>query len=56
MPDITMCSGGKCPLKEKCYRHKAKPDRMQSYFAKEPFIGKTCEHFIEIQKKQNKDK
>lgn len=25
MPDISMCKGGQCPLKDKCYRHRAVP-------------------------------
>jgi hypothetical protein len=32
MPDITMCKNEECPLKDKCYRHEAKPSTMQSYF------------------------
>lgn len=33
MPDITMCMGTGCPLKDKCYRYTAKPDEYwQSYF------------------------
>ena len=38
MPDITMCKGGNCPHKEKCYRFTAKPSYYQSYFV-EPPIG-----------------
>ena len=38
MPDITMCDGGKCPKKDGCYRHTAKPcDWRQSYFEKPPW-------------------
>lgn len=38
MPDITMCSGQNCPLKESCYRYKAKPDEYrQSYFTEPPY-------------------
>lgn len=44
MPDITMCTGARCPLKETCYRYKAKPEKqMQSYFAEPPFKGTECE-------------
>lgn len=33
MPDICMCKGYNCPLKEKCYRYKAKPcEHGQCYF------------------------
>lgn len=50
MPDITMCSGGKCPLKEKCYRYTAKANELQqSYFTEPPFKIKKgkpeCEMF-----------
>lgn len=32
MPDITMCRNEDCPLKERCYRFKAKPSPYgQSY-------------------------
>ena len=31
MPDITMCSYLGCPLRNKCYRATAKPDKYQSY-------------------------
>ena len=47
MPDITMCMGGKCPEKEKCWRHNAKPDQYwQSYFSEVPYekYG-SCDHF-----------
>lgn len=37
MPDITMCEGKTCPLKDHCYRHKAKASEYQSYFIKEPY-------------------
>ena len=29
--DITMCTTKYCPVKEKCYRYTAIPDRIQSY-------------------------
>ena len=45
MPDITMCSGEKCPLKQICYRYTAKPSDYQSYFAKPPVLGGMCEYF-----------
>jgi len=38
MPDITMCSGKNCPLKEKCYRFLATPNEYaQSYFESAPY-------------------
>ena len=37
MPDMSMCSGIECPLKEICYRYKAVPGFMQSHFAEVPY-------------------
>lgn len=31
MPDISMCPGNNCPIKDSCYRHKAIPTERQSY-------------------------
>lgn len=31
MPDITMCVNTKCPIREFCYRYRAKPDERQSF-------------------------
>lgn len=31
MPDITMCMSRGCPKKNECYRHTAKPDKLQGY-------------------------
>jgi hypothetical protein len=49
MPDITMCVGTGCPLKEKCYRFVAKADDYQSYFAEPPLEVKDgvakCDHY-----------
>lgn len=45
MPDIAMCSGERCPLKEICYRYTATPSSYQSYFAQSPVSGGTCEYF-----------
>ncbi len=46
MPDIALCRGTGCPLKEGCYRFTAKPDELQSYFAIVPvkFDG-TCRYY-----------
>lgn len=39
MPDITMCSGEGCVIKEDCYRFKATPNEYrQSYFTEPPHI------------------
>jgi hypothetical protein len=37
MPDITMCKGKKCPLKNECYRYTAKPNSEQYYYDSPPF-------------------
>jgi hypothetical protein len=43
MPDITMCSGDGCPLKENCYRYLAEADPYrQSYFAEAPIKNGEC--------------
>jgi hypothetical protein len=47
MPDITMCKGNDCPLKESCYRYTATPDDLwQSYFMNPPYDEekKECDH------------
>lgn len=31
MPDITMCVNTKCPIREFCYRYRAKPSEHQSF-------------------------
>ena len=55
MPDITMCPGKDCPLKETCYRYKAKPSDYQSYFAEPPYKEENehekCEYYWEIKEK-----
>ena len=38
MPDMSMCKGTNCPLKETCYRHTAIANEFrQSYFFDVPF-------------------
>jgi hypothetical protein len=49
MPDITMCKGTDCPLKDRCYRAQAKPTpRRQSYFVTPPFRNGRCDHFWDM--------
>ena len=49
MPDISMCTNGECPLKQKCFRYTAKPiEHRQSYSMFKPTVvdGEiTCEWF-----------
>jgi len=46
MPDITMCSGEGCEIKEICYRYKATPSEfIQSYFTESPNKGLECDYY-----------
>ena len=53
MPDISMCKGEDCTIKETCYRFKATPNEYrQSYFTNPPLDGvdidgnSNCEYYI----------
>lgn len=46
MPDISMCPGNDCPMKEKCWRFTATPDPWrQAFFSTPPNDGEECEQF-----------
>ena len=46
MPDITICKGEECPVKETCYRYTAKPNEYrQSYFTETPYKDGRCTHY-----------
>ena len=45
MPDISMCTGGKLPMCQHCYRRTAKPSYMQSYFGTPPEKEGKCEWY-----------
>jgi hypothetical protein len=49
MPDIAMCEGTNCPVKEKCHRFTAKPSKYQTYFTEAPGEMQdnkfTCKYF-----------
>lgn len=47
MPDICMCEGHSCLLKESCYRYTAEPSEYQSYFLSPPINHSTeeCEYY-----------
>lgn len=50
MPDITMCEGGDCPYRLRCYRFTAKPSGlMQSWFMEPPYKSdeKSCDYYWE---------
>lgn len=51
MPDITMCAGTNCPLKENCYRFLAKPEIYQSYFSVPPVKDGKCEYQWKVEDK-----
>ena len=58
MPDITMCTGEAdnfiCPLRENCYRHKAKPyKKWQSYFVEMLYDKDTesCDYYWSLENK-----
>jgi hypothetical protein len=47
MPDITMCEGKGCKLKETCHRFKATPNKYgQSYFTETPIKKGKCDYYI----------
>lgn len=59
MPDITMCCNRECPLREKCYRYRARPSKYwQSYAFYKPETTaklsypaqyeKQCEYFWKL--------
>lgn len=55
MADISMCIGFRCPIKETCYRYKAKPnEHWQSYFKDTPYDHKKkeCEYYDKVQNKR----
>lgn len=48
-PDISMCLGKGCKLKENCYRFKAKPDKYwQCYFSNPPIKNGLCDNYWEM--------
>lgn len=54
MPDITMCKGYSCPMKDTCYRFTAKPNpNRQSYFSSVGYkivkAKPVCEHYSPIE-------
>ena len=51
MPDIAMCQGNECPVKENCWRYMAPANRFQSYFATPPCTEDGCEYFWDMNEK-----
>ena len=61
MPDITMCKGEGCGIKEDCYRHTAKAnEHWQTYFTESPCSqkmgGTACEYFTPNRRAENEVK
>lgn len=51
MPDITMCPGEDCPVRDSCYRFTATPHERQSYYMLEPIVSLEpfeCEGYIAL--------
>jgi hypothetical protein len=53
MPDITMCDGGGCTIKDFCYRHMAKASERQSFFIEPPYKkkmdGTDCKYYTKYE-------
>lgn len=47
--DITLCKGGKCLLKDKCFRYTAKGNEWQSYMTEIPWDEEdgACDYFMD---------
>lgn len=62
MPDITMCDGGDCPIKESCNRFVSKPSMRQSFFTNIPFESSiidgtkvsSCKYYWDVSNSANK--
>jgi hypothetical protein len=50
MPDLTMCPGDGCPLKNQCYRFRAVAHGRQDYFGRLPYdaASGTCAELWDI--------
>jgi hypothetical protein len=55
MPDITMCKGDGCGLKENCNRYNAKPCHVQVYFSFPPWDSRGCKYYAPIEKSGTDD-
>jgi hypothetical protein len=45
MPDIAMCEGTGCPLRDTCLRYAATPSYRQAYLSDVPYFGGDCEYY-----------
>lgn len=49
MPDIAMCFGKDCPLKEECVRYLSESDGIdQTYFIESPYRNGSCKFFWKV--------
>lgn len=53
MSSVTMCEGIDCPIRSKCYRHRAIPEDYQDYFVKTPYEYDYCDKFISYQEEMD---
>tara|TARA_R110002020_G_scaffold15980_3_gene56754 strand:- start:1371 stop:1559 length:189 start_codon:yes stop_codon:yes gene_type:complete len=52
MPDISMCEGKHCKLKQHCYRYRAIPNKYrQSFIVLDKESQQDCEYFYDIRDK-----
>lgn len=55
MPDICMCMGDNCPLRESCYRYTAYPTRRTQSYMNPPYnpLTKDCDyHWLDSEEKR----
>ncbi len=59
MADINMCANEECPLKVKCYRHRADPSSWQTYkdfqFTKTKTGLVSCKDFMKVWNQKGKN-
>lgn len=48
MPDVSMCANITCPLRETCYRFRAKPDAWQTFADFKPDENGNCDAYWDI--------
>jgi len=53
MSDITMCEGINCPIREKCFRFRAKTNLVQHFFLKTPYEYSHCDKFISFEDEED---
>jgi Protein of unknown function (DUF2934) len=52
MPDLALCPGGDCPLRNRCYRFRAVAYGRQDFFGTPPWSATTgtCDSFSDIER------